>query len=204
MPDTVTIVALGDSTTAGTPGFRSPLEAPPDGSGDETSQYAYWLMWLQPSWCVLNRGVNGERADQIRARFARDVVSAAPQAAIVIAGVNDIYQGRSAAAVQRELEALYVAARAAGIPVVAGSIVPYNSSGADANARMHEVNAWIREYAEAHPRDVIFCDTRAAVAAPGAPDRLASSPDDLHPSPDGYRRMATALEPAVARALSRE
>ncbi len=39
----LTIVGLGDSTTAGTPGFRSPLESPPDGAGDETSQYAYWM-----------------------------------------------------------------------------------------------------------------------------------------------------------------
>jgi len=37
MPD-ITIVALGDSTTAGTPGFKSPLEAPPAGEGDATSQ----------------------------------------------------------------------------------------------------------------------------------------------------------------------
>ena len=32
-----TIVALGDSTTAGTPGFKSPLEAPPDGAGNVQS-----------------------------------------------------------------------------------------------------------------------------------------------------------------------
>jgi lysophospholipase L1-like esterase len=201
VPDT-TIVALGDSTTAGTPGFKSPLEAPPDGSGDETSQYAYWLMQTQPGWRVLNRGVNGERSDQIRARFARDVVSAAPRVVIVIAGVNDIYQGRSAVVVERELEAIYVAAHAARIPVAAGSIVPYNTATADANARMHEVNRWIAEYAAAHPHDVLFVDTRAAVAAGGAPDCLASSPDGLHPSADGYRRMAAALEPAVAQALT--
>ena len=35
-----TIVALGDSTTAGTPGFLSPLESPPDGRGDVESQFA--------------------------------------------------------------------------------------------------------------------------------------------------------------------
>ena len=40
----VRIVALGDSTTAGTPGWLSPLESPPAGAGDETSQYAYWLV----------------------------------------------------------------------------------------------------------------------------------------------------------------
>ena len=64
----ITIVALGDSTTAGTPGFQSPLEAPPNGAGNVESQYAYWLMRAHPEWQVLNRGVNGERSDQIRAR----------------------------------------------------------------------------------------------------------------------------------------
>ena len=50
---------------------------------------------------------------------------------------------------------------------------------------------------------MVFCDTRAAVAAPGQPDRLLSSPDDLHPSPDGYRLMAAALEPAIKLALTK-
>ena len=44
------IVAMGDSTTAGTPAFKSPREAPPKGSGDETSQYAYWLMKAHPGY----------------------------------------------------------------------------------------------------------------------------------------------------------
>ena len=37
---TLTIVALGDSTTAGTPAFKSPIEAPPNGSGNVESQYS--------------------------------------------------------------------------------------------------------------------------------------------------------------------
>src|SRR5216110_4094965 len=117
---TPTIVALGDSTTAGTPGFKSPIEAPPDGAGNVESQYAYWLMKTHPDWQVLNRGVNGERSDQIRGRFARDAAAAKPAVVVVIAGVNDVYQGRSAASVERELEAMYDAARVAGITVVAG------------------------------------------------------------------------------------
>jgi len=202
MPDRITIVALGDSTTAGTPGFRSPIEAPPDGDGDETSQYAYWLMNDHPGWRVLNRGVNGERSDEIRARFARDVLRAAPRVVVIVAGVNDIYQGRSAALVERELDAMYRDARSARIAVVAGSIIPYNTATADANTRMHEVNAWILDYAAAHERALVFCDTRAAVAAAGAPDLLAASPDGLHPTADGYRQMAAALEPSIIRALA--
>ena len=197
----ITIVALGDSTTAGTPAFKSPIEAPPNGSGNVQSQYSYWLMQTHPDWQVLNRGVNGERTDQIRARFTRDVTPAKPAVVVIIGGVNDVYQGRSAESAERELEAMYDAARAAKIIVVAGSIIPFNVATADQNARMHAVNDWIRGYAVRHADAVVFCDTRAAVAAPGQPDRLVSSPDDLHPTPDGYKRMATALEPAIKQAL---
>jgi lysophospholipase L1-like esterase len=196
-----TIVALGDSTTAGTPAFQSPLEAPPDGSGNVESQYAYWLMKTHAAWRVLNRGVNGERSDQIRARFTRDVLNAGADAVVILAGVNDVYQGRSAESVERELEAIYDAARAARIPVVAASIIPYNTATAEQNARMHAVNAWIQSYAAQH--GIVFCDTRAAVTRPGMPDHLVSSPDNLHPSPEGYRLMAIALEPAVKRALEK-
>jgi len=197
------IVAFGDSTTAGTPGFQSPIEAPPDGEGNVESQFAYWLMRSHPEWRVLNRGVNGERSDQIRTRFLRDIADERPDVAIVLAGVNDIYQGRSAESVERELDVMYSAARTLRIPIVAATIVPYNSATADANARMHAVNAWIAKYAAEQPLWMAFADTRAAVAADDDPDRLVSSPDGLHPSPDGYRQMALALEPAVMRALAR-
>jgi lysophospholipase L1-like esterase len=203
MATLITIVALGDSTTAGTPGFKSAIEAPPDGTGNVESQYAYWLTKTHAEWRVLNRGVNGERSDQIRARFTRDVAGARPDAVVIIAGVNDVYQGRSASSVQGELAAIYAAAHAARIVVVAGSIIPYNTAGADENARMRAINDWIRAYAAAHPETVVFCDTRAAVAQPGQPDRLVSSPDGLHPSPQGYKLMAEALEPSIRAALGK-
>lgn len=196
----ITIVALGDSTTAGTPGFLSPLEAPPEGRGDVRSQYAWWLMQAHPEWLVLNRGVNGERSDQIAARFDRDVLQASPAAVVIVAGVNDIYQGLDADAVQRRLRHMYERAREARIPLVAGSIVPYNTAGPDENARMRSVNDWIRGYAARH-EGIAFCDTRAAVAANGNADLLAASPDALHPSMDGYRRMAEVLEPVLLRSL---
>jgi lysophospholipase L1-like esterase len=202
MSGLITIVALGDSTTAGTPGFRSPVEAPPTGHGNAESQYAHWLMKTHTDWQVENRGVNGERSDEIRARLDRDVLRLEPAVVIIIAGVNDIYQGRSPESVQRELQTMYDAARAARIAVVAGSIIPFNSATAEQNARMHAVNQWIQRYAAQHSA-IVFCDTRSAVAAPGRPDHLVSSPDDLHPSPDGYRLIALALEPAVKLALSK-
>src|SRR5258706_4659428 len=161
MATLITIVALGDSTTAGTPGFKSALEAPPNGSGDVESQYAYWLTTPHADWRVLNRGVNGERSDHSRARFQRDVVDAHADAVVIVAGVNDVYQGRSAASVQPELEAMYTAARAARIVVVAGSIIPDDTAGADQNARVHAINHRIPPHAPPHPEAMAFCDTRA-------------------------------------------
>ena len=181
--------------------FKSPIESPPAGDGDERSQFGYWLQRAHPEWRVLNRGVNGERSDEIERRFERDVIAHSPRAVVIIAGVNDVYQGRRAAEVIARLRAMYALARAAGIGVVAGTIVPYNTATTAQNDQMHAVNAWIAEEA-GRDSNVLAVDTRAAVAAPGNPDLLAASPDGLHPDVDGYRRMAKALEPAIAQHLA--
>ena len=192
------IVAMGDSTTAGTPGWKSRIEAPPAGAGDETSPYAWWLMEAHPEWQVLNHGVNGERSDQIRGRFERDVVDHAPAAVVIIAGVNDVYQGRSVQHVIEQLAAMYGRAAREKIPVVAGTILPYNTATAEQNARMREINDWIRRRAAEDP-NVAFAETRAAASAAGDADRLFESPDGLHPSAAGYRRMADVIRPVLER-----
>lgn len=189
------IVALGDSTTAGTPGFRSPIEAPPNGAGDVTSQYAYWLMQAHAGWEVLNRGVNRERTNQIAARFGRDVLAHGPAVVVIVGGVNDIYDGFGAEHAMRHLQAMYARARAAGIAVVAGTILPFNTATPAHNAMMRRVNDWIRSVAP------VVADTRAAVARSDDPDLLASTADGLHPDANGYRAMAAAIAPAIERAV---
>ncbi len=186
-----TVVGMGDSTTAGTPGFLSPVEAPPAGRGDPQSQYCYWMMKAHPEWTVLNRGVNGERSDQILSRFERDVVAEKPSVVIVLAGVNDIYQGRTVASVERNVEAMYSLAERSGIVPVAATVLPYNTAGRRECSSIREVNAWVEKASRVPGR--LFCDTNLAVRDRGDPDRLASSPDGLHPDVDGYRRMGEAL-----------
>lgn len=195
------IVGLGDSTTAGTPGFMSPIEEPPQGRGNWESQYAYWMMKAHPGWEVLNRGVNGERTDQIAARFERDVVGEKPSIVVILGGVNDVYQGLPVAEPQGNLARMYRMAVGAGVRPVGCSVLPYNSMGRGEARARRELNAWIRE--ECGRLSMPFCDTSLAVADSRNPDRLSSSPDGLHPDVDGYRAMAQAITSVVESQLVR-
>lgn len=191
----VTIVGLGDSTTSGTPGFRSPLEAPPDGAGDEQSQYIYWAGLRHPDWRLLNRGVNGERTDEILRRFGRDVAAAGARVVIVLAGVNDLYQGVPAERVKENLGRIYGLAEEGKIKVLACTILPYDRAPPEVLSRMAEVNEWIR--ATAREKGFGFCDTHKAAQDPARPGKLAGSRDGLHPDVETYRKIGEAIADAL-------
>ena len=189
--DEVTILAIGDSTTAGTPEFRSPSESPPDGSGNEKSQYTYWAARRYPGRRFLNRGVNGERTDQILRRFKSDLRRSQPDAVIVLAGVNDLYQGHAPERIQENLEGIYALAAGQGIPVMACTILPYNGASPAVLERMRQVNDWIRRHSR--QAGLGFCDLFSVMQDPVRPGNLVSSADGLHPDVSGYRRMGEAV-----------
>ncbi len=185
------IVGMGDSTTSGAPGFRSPLEVPPDGRGNPESQYAHWMSRAHPEWTVLNRGVDGERSDEILARFSRDVLAEHPDYAIILAGVNDIKGGRTPGDVQRNLGIMYAEAMNDDITPVAATVLPYNTASPRDAAAIWTLNDWIKLVGTT--LGIPVCDTHAAVADPRDASRLRGSPDDRHPDVEGYRRMGDAL-----------
>ena len=191
MRERLVIVGFGDSTTAGTPGFLSPVEAPPNGSGNPESQYGYWVAAARPGWKVVNRGVNGQRTDQMLARFGRDVILEKPEVVVVLGGVNDIYQGRGPDVVRDNLQMMYERAEASAIVVVGATILPYNSAGQSEIEAIRSVNSWIEE--RSRDSQMLFCDTNKAVRDAGDPDVLGSTPDGLHPDVDGYRKMGEAV-----------
>lgn len=190
-PEGPVVVALGDSTTAGTPGFLSPLESPPQGRGDARSQYGYWLEKALPGWRVLNRGVNGERTDQIRARFERDVAAARPRAVVILAGVNDVYQRRPPADTRRDLLAMYHRAERLRVRVVAATVLPFTRATPAQSAAIAALNDWIRETARLER--LVLCDTAAAASDPKDARRLKGTPDGLHPDVATYRAVGEAV-----------
>ena len=193
------IVGLGDSTTAGTPQFQSPLEAPPAGAGNAESQYAYWMRQAHPEWTVINQGINGQRSDEILARFDSSVLKHHPQIVVVLAGVNDLYQGYPPETIIKNLKAIYARAAAAQIRVIACTILPYNRMSAQVEARMRQVNKWIASYSPSN--SISFCDLFEAVENPDRPCTLVSTIDGLHPDIAGYRKMGEALTAVIEKLL---
>ncbi|HUK51321.1 MAG TPA: GDSL-type esterase/lipase family protein [Terriglobales bacterium] len=189
------IVGLGDSTTAGAPGFLSPLEAPPDGAGNPESQYAYWIMRKRPDWTVLNRGINGQRIDEILARFEWDVIHENADWIIILGGVNDVYQGVSLTLIKENLATLHQRSLSSGIRSVACTILPYNTASEVECNSIRELNRFIEN--KANQLRIAFCDTNRAVSDPNNPDQLRASPDGYHPDVSGYRNMADALTQVV-------
>ncbi len=148
-------------------------------------------MKLHPEWTILNRGINGERSDQIRARLQRDVIDAKPDYAIILAGVNDVYQGFPIEYTKQNLTLMYNPTLLEGIVPIAATILPYNMMSKPAYDSVKRLNEWIKSTAES--LKFPFCDTYLAVAEPNHPDKLRSSPDGLHPDVSGYRSMGEAL-----------
>ncbi len=205
------IVALGDSIT--------------DGKGSTTNGNDRWTDVLakrlqadpqRPGIAIVNQGIGGNRllndglGPNALARLDRDVL-AQPGVThlIVLEGINDlgtltleapVSQAEHDAHVARIIGAyrqIIARARAKGIKVIGGTIMPFVGNGyyhanRDNEADRQAVNAWIRT--PGHFDAVVDFDR--VMRDPVKPERLLPAYDDgdaLHPSPAGYRAMGDAI-----------
>lgn len=121
---------------------------------------------------------------------------------IVMEGTNDLADAPTVTAkdVKDGLDEIVQQLQAEGLNVLLGTIPP--AEGANpwvghgspaATAERNQVNDWIRTA----PRGVGVVDFHEALRDPANPDRLNpiyDSGDGLHPSLDGYRAMADAVD----------
>ncbi len=195
VPSHTVIMALGDSITAGAPAFRSPAEFPPDGHGNPQSQYGYWIEKKHPEWKLINRGISGQTSAQILARLNQELETFKPEKVILMAGVNDIFQGYPAEVTIQNLQSLYDELSRRGIPVMTLTILPYRGLTPEKFARLQKINQWIKS--DAAQKELGFCDTFAVMHAPGNPKELLGTPDGLHPDAASYQIMGVAITAAL-------
>ncbi len=191
----VTLLALGDSITAGTPGFHSPAEVPPDGRGNPESQYAYWIHKKHPEWTVLNRGIPGQVTEDILGRTDNELVQANPGFVILMAGVNDIYRGYPAARASANLQAIILKIQARKIPLMLLTVLPFRGMTPAQIQALSALNQWIQSFARQN--NFGFADAFSAMRASDNPLRLASSRDGLHPTVLGYRKLGEVITAAL-------
>jgi lysophospholipase L1-like esterase len=158
-----------------------------------------------------NYGVGGEMCNQMRRRFARDVLGDPPVPeepkpeythVIILGGINDICSDESARRSNRKLEAdlsgMYGAARKHGIRVVALTMPPWGGFERYYNARRGastlEVNDWIRGLGRDGAVDAVV-DLYPLLSC-GVPTKLCPRyawPDQVHWNAEGHRVVGEAL-----------
>ncbi len=203
--DRVEVAALGDSITAGSPGFDpDPAARARLGFGaDERSQYSYWAERAEPRLSFRNCGVFGERTDEIAVRLEECATGA--DAIVIQGGINDIAQGRPVADAAADLRSIVVASRELGLEPYLVDVLPWNNGHPVADEPIAELNRLIARIGRDEDVPVIdFHDELEDPAEPGLM-RAPLTADGDHPSIAGYRRLGelvagelAARAPAVA------
>jgi lysophospholipase L1-like esterase len=196
----ILVVGLGDSITAGNPGY-DPDPASTRGGDDAESQYLHWAALADPRIDFRNHGVGGELTGEILARFD-DAVAGGCDVLVVQGGINDVYDGRPVAEAAANLERMVRLGKQRGLGgVVVADVLPWNRGWPDAEAPIRALNALIRELGAAERVPVLpFHDTLEDPERPGRMREEWTSDGD-HPNVAGHRRLgerAFALPPAFA------
>jgi lysophospholipase L1-like esterase len=188
----IVVAALGDSITAGSPGWdpdpRARRRIP--GGGDPRSQWEFWAARADPRLEFRNCGVYGERAGQIAARLDGCVGGA--DVLVVQGGINDVVQRRPVEQAAENFEGMLARGRAAGLSLAVTDVLPWNNGDARAAEAIVRLNALIAELATSAGATLLpFHDTLVDAADPRRMGDGLSNDGD-HPSIEGHRLLGEA------------
>jgi lysophospholipase L1-like esterase len=186
---TTLVATLGDSITAGSPGYDpDPRQRDTLGFGaDEKSQWQYWAHKAHRDIVFRNCGVYGERTDEIAARL--DECAQGAQVLIVQGGINDIAQARPAEGVAANLRRMVERGTQLGLRVAIAELLPWNNGYPEADKPIRRLNELIRAVGrDEHVPVLPFYET---VEDPEHPGRMREefTSDGDHPSGEGYRLL---------------
>ena len=196
------MAALGDSITAGSPGYDpDPAARQALGFGDDPrSQYEYWAERSTPRLRFRNCGVFGETTAQIAVRLPRCTRGA--DALVVQGGIIDIARtlrgpapilrfavNEAAANVGRMIDA----GQRLGLRVAVANVLPWNRGFPAAAPSIRRLNRLIGVTAEL--KGVPVLSFNRALADPRNPGlmRRPLTADGSHPSVAGYRRLGSLV-----------
>jgi acyl-CoA thioesterase-1 len=178
-----TIVALGDSLTAGygvkeKEAYPARLERKLHGSG-----------YL---WRVINAGISGETSDETLARLT-GVLELKPAIVILETGVNDGFRGSDPIAIRKNIQEIVRILKNRGVSVLLAGMRMFD------NARPGYNRAFAAIYPEvAKEQDIVLMPFfLEGVAGDPSLNRL----DGIHPTAKGYRIVADMVYPYLLKII---
>jgi acyl-CoA thioesterase I len=192
----VTVVALGDSLTAGygladqTQGFVPVLEG--------------WLKAKGHDVVVQNAGVSGDTSAGGLARIGWALGPEA-DALIVTLGGNDLLRGLDPAGSKANLDGILKEAAARKLPVLLVSMKAPGNFGPEYKAAFDGMYGELAAQYDALLADDFFGGLRAAGADPADPASMAKfmQADGLHPNPEGVKLIVEGLGQKVEELLAK-
>ena len=181
----VTILALGDSLTAGlglaaSEAFPAKLEAALQGQGHDAR--------------IINAGVSGDTAQAGLARLDWALTDEV-DAVIVELGANDALRGLDPAQAESALDGILTKTAARKLPVLLAGMQAPRNLGAEYGARFDAIYARLaaKHGALLYP---FFLDGVAA-------DPALNQPDGLHPTAQGVDVIVTRMVPSVVSLIAK-
>ncbi len=166
------LVCLGDSITWGFP-FG------PEYSWVEISAQAL-------GFPIINRGINGETAEDLLYRFGLDVLAHKPSHVFIMAGINDACMNISLESFQDKIFRMHTKAGSQGIiPILA---LPTPTGDDYLEYILKKYRQWLTEFALTS--NTALVDFAPAMLLPDYTLNPDCFIDAVHPSKAGYRSMA--------------
>jgi acyl-CoA thioesterase-1 len=196
LAEPVTVVALGDSLTAGY------------GLADQAQglvpQLQAWLVARGHEVKVENAGVSGDTTAGGLARLGW-ALGPETDALIVTLGGNDLLRGIDPGEAKRNLDGILTEASARKLPVLLVAMKASANFGPEYKAAFDAMYADLAAKHGAILAEDFFAGLRAAGADPADPASLAAymQADGIHPNPEGVRLIVEGLGPKVEELLAR-
>jgi len=197
--DSPEILCIGDSHTAGFPGYDPMM------GGNPESSYQFWLkkrlVKIRPDidYNIINEGVCGDTSRGIVLRLLYALETMNYDLVIVAGGTNDLGM-ISEKQILKNLENGYKKCREREIALIVPSIPPISLD--EYASRVITINNGIEAYALEYP-NVFFADWFTALKdGKGFLKDRYNSGDGVHLSVEGYKCIGSLLLPIVREALS--
>ena len=205
-------LCLGDSLTAGYPGYDPGPDGISRGYGNPKSQYEYWLKNLCldhleknlgaiddeiiNNLIFINKGVPGELTTNLLGRINYDLLNIKPKPkySIILGGTNDLGWSIPNGDILKNVEELHTISRSFNIFSIGGTIPPIRmeQSYDSYNKKKIELNEELISYF--NENSIPFADLyNGMVDDEGNLSEKFAYIDGLHFSVEGYKQMAKIL-----------